>query len=249
MSMLRGLARRGGLHDVVHLHSARSAEEVIFGPELCALAARRGYRLRVQHTGEPAGCAGRSGPPVPRLAGARDLPQRAGRMLDAMTAHWERARRARAPARGALPAGHRRATGERGEGGRSASCPAVNGACRRRHADPRRRRGGRRRRCLRLPHGHLPHLRRAPVLRAGARPAHRQGLGQRARWSAPASTRPRARRDRALNRWRNADDHDDRSPLARLTDAQFEDSRASSTRSTTRSSPTSATATGATSRA
>jgi ferredoxin-NADP reductase len=53
MSMLRGLARRGGLADVVHVHCARSAEEVIFGGELRALHARHaGYRLHEQLTGE-----------------------------------------------------------------------------------------------------------------------------------------------------------------------------------------------------
>jgi stearoyl-CoA 9-desaturase NADPH oxidoreductase len=52
MSMLRGLARTDELDDVVHVHSARVAEDVIFGGELRSLHARRGgYRLHEQLTG------------------------------------------------------------------------------------------------------------------------------------------------------------------------------------------------------
>jgi ferredoxin-NADP reductase len=53
MSMLRGIAGQHRLHDVVHLHSSHSAEGVIFGRELRALAAaHHGYRLHEQITGE-----------------------------------------------------------------------------------------------------------------------------------------------------------------------------------------------------
>lgn len=53
MSMLRALARGGELRDVVHIHSARTAETVIFARELRELHAReRGYRLHEQLTGE-----------------------------------------------------------------------------------------------------------------------------------------------------------------------------------------------------
>jgi len=52
MSMLRALDRSGALADAVHLHSARSAESVIFGDRLADLDARRpGYRLHLQLTG------------------------------------------------------------------------------------------------------------------------------------------------------------------------------------------------------
>ena len=121
-------------------------------------------------------------------------------------------------------------------------------------ADPRRRRGGRRDAALRLPHGHLPHLRRDAVLRPGPRPAHRQGVRARpARWCAPASTPPRATSRSPCDpdrRTRMPMMTDDREP-ARAADApsRSRSSAASSTRSTTRSSPTSATATAATSRA
>ncbi|MGF2946118.1 ferredoxin reductase [Mycobacterium sp. Lab-001] len=51
MSMLRTLSRRNQIGDVVHLHSAPTEAEVMFGAELAALAAdQRGYRLRVRET-------------------------------------------------------------------------------------------------------------------------------------------------------------------------------------------------------
>jgi stearoyl-CoA 9-desaturase NADPH oxidoreductase len=93
MSMLRDLDRRGALHDVVHLHSARTTDDVIFGDQLRALAQRHeGFRLHEQITGTH----GRIGPEdldelcddwrerEAFLSGPAD-------MLDAMSAHWERA--------------------------------------------------------------------------------------------------------------------------------------------------------------
>src|SRR6201996_3811434 len=59
MSMLRHLDQRGELSDAVLLHSARYADEVIFGDELRHLARRhRRFVLHEQHTGEH----GRMGP-------------------------------------------------------------------------------------------------------------------------------------------------------------------------------------------
>ncbi len=53
VSMLRSLAGRDGLQDVVHVHSARTAEEVIFGRELRELDGRHsGYRLHQWISGE-----------------------------------------------------------------------------------------------------------------------------------------------------------------------------------------------------
>jgi ferredoxin-NADP reductase len=53
MSMLRSLAREGGLEDVVHVHSARAADGVIFGRELRELdSVHGGYRLHERITGE-----------------------------------------------------------------------------------------------------------------------------------------------------------------------------------------------------
>jgi ferredoxin-NADP reductase len=46
IGMLRSLAARGPIKDVVHVHSARTAESVIFAEELAALGSRHsGYRL------------------------------------------------------------------------------------------------------------------------------------------------------------------------------------------------------------
>jgi len=59
MSMLRSLAASGALTDVVHIHSSRTAEGVIFGRELRELAAAHpGYLLSERHTARE----GRIGP-------------------------------------------------------------------------------------------------------------------------------------------------------------------------------------------
>ena len=51
MSMLRTLVRRDQITDVIHLHSAPTADDVMFGAELERLAADHpGYRLRVRTT-------------------------------------------------------------------------------------------------------------------------------------------------------------------------------------------------------
>ncbi len=53
MSMLRDLAARAELRDVVHLHCSRRPESVIFAHELAELgAAHPGYRLELRITGE-----------------------------------------------------------------------------------------------------------------------------------------------------------------------------------------------------
>ena len=51
MSMLRTLVRRDQITDVIHLHSAPTADEVMFGPELDQLARdHAGYRLQLRTT-------------------------------------------------------------------------------------------------------------------------------------------------------------------------------------------------------
>jgi ferredoxin-NADP reductase len=51
MSMLRTLVRRGQITDVLHLHSAPTAGDVMFGSELAELAGDQpGYRLRLRTT-------------------------------------------------------------------------------------------------------------------------------------------------------------------------------------------------------
>ena len=130
---------------------------------------------------------------APTGASARPSSPARPRCSTRSTEHWDAARRPRPPAHRALPADHRRRRRRAGDGGTirfrdsdvEAECdggkPILVG-----------RRGGRRDAAVRLPHGHLPHLRRAAALRAGPRPAHRRGpRPARARWSAPASTRPK----------------------------------------------------------
>jgi stearoyl-CoA 9-desaturase NADPH oxidoreductase len=90
MSMLRSLDRGMGLTDVVHLHSARTTGDVIFGAQLRDIDQRNpGFRLHEQLTGE----SGRIAPTdLDRLC--PDWPERETflsgppDMLAAMTGHW-----------------------------------------------------------------------------------------------------------------------------------------------------------------
>lgn len=53
MAILRSLERQGGIDDVVHIHSERSADTVIFGEALRGLASRNpGVTLHERHTSE-----------------------------------------------------------------------------------------------------------------------------------------------------------------------------------------------------
>lgn len=91
MSMLRCLHRRDDLPDVVHVHSARTASDVIFADRLREIDEfHAGYRLQLRITGE----RGRIAPTdLDRLC--PDWRQRhaflsgPGEMLDAMSAHWQ----------------------------------------------------------------------------------------------------------------------------------------------------------------
>lgn len=91
MSMLRGLERDGAIDDVVHLHSARSPDGVIFGEQLSGLAGRHGgYRLHLRLTGE----AGRIAPHeldelCPDWRQRHTFASGPGEMLDTLTRHWE----------------------------------------------------------------------------------------------------------------------------------------------------------------
>ncbi len=91
MSMLRSLDRDEALEDVVHIHSARSADGVIFDEQLRELdSRRRGYRPHLRITGE----AGRVAPPeldelCPDWRRRRAFVSGPGEMLDALTRHWE----------------------------------------------------------------------------------------------------------------------------------------------------------------
>ena len=91
MSMLRELDSRDRLDDVVHLHSARTEDDVIFGRRLRELDRRcGGYRLHLQLTGEQ----GRMSPSdldelCPDWREREAFVSGPGEMLDALTDHWE----------------------------------------------------------------------------------------------------------------------------------------------------------------
>jgi ferredoxin-NADP reductase len=91
MSMLRHLDHENQLRDVVHLHSARRTDEVIFGPELRKLAERNdGFSLHEQVTGEQ----GRIGPEdldrlCPDWRERESFISGPSDMLDAFSEHWE----------------------------------------------------------------------------------------------------------------------------------------------------------------
>jgi ferredoxin-NADP reductase len=92
MSMVRDLAHRDALADVVLLHSARTAADVTFGDELRRLAARRrGFRVHEQHTAQH----GRMGPRdldalCPDWREREAFVSGPGELLDALTEHWQR---------------------------------------------------------------------------------------------------------------------------------------------------------------
>jgi stearoyl-CoA 9-desaturase NADPH oxidoreductase len=92
MSMLRHLERCEHLGDVVHLHSARTEGDAIFGDQLRRLdAGHAGYRLDLRLTGEQ----GRLAPEhfeqlCPDWAEREAFVCGPAEMLDAMEAHWER---------------------------------------------------------------------------------------------------------------------------------------------------------------
>jgi len=93
MSMLRSLDREGSLRDVVHLHSARTEDDIIFAGQLRRLDERhRGYRLERRMTREHGRLA-----PSDLEALCPDWRERESfvcgpaEMLDALTDHWKQA--------------------------------------------------------------------------------------------------------------------------------------------------------------
>jgi len=92
MSMLRSLDHRDALDDVVHLHSDRSDEWVIFGDQLRDLDRRhRGHRMHIQLSGEH----GRITPEkldelCPDWRERETFLSGPAEMLDAMSGRWER---------------------------------------------------------------------------------------------------------------------------------------------------------------
>ena len=92
MSMVRSLHQRDALDDVVHLHSARHAHEVIFGPELRAMVdEHEGFKLHERVTSKD----GRMGPEdleslCPDWRERETFASGPGDMLDALTDYSER---------------------------------------------------------------------------------------------------------------------------------------------------------------
>jgi len=91
MGMLRSIDHGEGISDAVHLHSARTAEAVIFGAQLRDLAHRNpGFRLHEQLTGE----SGRIAPAdlerlCPDWRGRETFLSGPPDMLAAMSEHWK----------------------------------------------------------------------------------------------------------------------------------------------------------------
>jgi len=92
MSMLRSLDARGDLGDVVHVHSARTRDDVVFGPELDALARRHdGLKLELWLTGERERLTPRDLDDVcPDWRERHTFASGPGDLLDALSEHWER---------------------------------------------------------------------------------------------------------------------------------------------------------------
>jgi ferredoxin-NADP reductase len=92
MSMLRSLAARDALADVVHVHSARTENDVIFGRELRGLADRHaGLRLELWLTGErPRLTPGDLDEVCPDWREREAFISGPGELLDAMLEHWDR---------------------------------------------------------------------------------------------------------------------------------------------------------------
>lgn len=90
MSMLRHLHSEGAMRDVVHVHSARSQDQVIFGPDLDELAtAEAGLRVYVWESGE----RGRITPAdlgelCPDWRERDTYASGPGELLDVLTEHW-----------------------------------------------------------------------------------------------------------------------------------------------------------------
>jgi stearoyl-CoA 9-desaturase NADPH oxidoreductase len=93
MSMLRTLDRGGGLGDAVHLHSARTEDDIIFGNQLRRLdESRTGYRLEKRLTREQ----GRLTPSAldelcPDWRERETFACGPAALLDALIEHWEQA--------------------------------------------------------------------------------------------------------------------------------------------------------------
>jgi ferredoxin-NADP reductase len=91
MGMLSSLHRRDLMGDVVHVHSARTADDVIFGDRLRALTkAHDSYRLHLQLTREEGRMAAADLEQVcPDWRERHTFASGPAEMLDSFTTHWE----------------------------------------------------------------------------------------------------------------------------------------------------------------
>ena len=91
MSMLRCLERRRGLDDVVHLHSARTPQDVIFATQLRGIAQRHpGMVLHERHTDRQARFTpGELEELCPDWRERATFASGPGDLLDALVDHWE----------------------------------------------------------------------------------------------------------------------------------------------------------------
>jgi stearoyl-CoA 9-desaturase NADPH oxidoreductase len=92
MSMLRSLAAREGLRDAVHVHSARTEDDIIFGDELRRIAERHdGLRLHSWLTCDrPRIVPGDLDELCPDWREREAYVSGPGELLDAMLEHWDR---------------------------------------------------------------------------------------------------------------------------------------------------------------
>jgi ferredoxin-NADP reductase len=94
MSMLRALDRRGALRDAVHIHSARTPEDIIFGDQLHDLDARNdGLALHLRHTAQDGrfAAADHLDALCPDWRERETFACGPAALLDALTEHWDAA--------------------------------------------------------------------------------------------------------------------------------------------------------------
>ncbi len=141
MSMLSSLDRGDAVGDVVHIHSARTADAVIFADRLGGIdAAHEGYDLRLRLTAEQ----GRIAPAdldglCPDWRERHAFVSGPAAMLNALSRALGASGRSAAARAGALPAGDRRRTGRRRGRRDSLLQEPGGGRLRWRDADPRGR--------------------------------------------------------------------------------------------------------------
>ena len=195
MSMIRDLDDKDELVDAIHIHSAQQRGRRHLrrrAAQARPSAATASSFIETTHGGDGPLQARRPRRAVPDWNERLTFASGPGELLDALCEHWEEH-----GDQDLLNIERFQPTygegGEEGEGG-TVKLHEVRqgGRGRRRPVDPRGRRGGGARPRLRLPHGHLPHVRRASAsgkirdLRSG------EVTTPTARRSVSASTRPRA---------------------------------------------------------